>query len=88
MTPRRRELFFKVVDDDQRALPILHHANRLTRCDDILTWLVENNLTGRRFVDFFLLNEASILKTYQEVLKRINKDKIIQPIFAGRDYIV
>ena len=88
MTPQRRDLMLRVVDGHQSVLPLVYHADRLTRCDEVLVWLIKNNITGFRFISFFQEKDFSILQTFSDVLRRINKEKQCSPIIAGKDYIV
>lgn len=78
--------------DGQGANPILVNLlwqlDRLRRCDDILKFLIENRLTGNNLHEGIVQNRWTPLGLAQAVIKRIDKDKIIRPILAHKDYRV
>lgn len=51
MSEATRQLMFKVADDDFRVLPILRFIYQYVRCDDILRWCINNQITGHRFTN-------------------------------------
>lgn len=87
MSPLRTNLMMKIIDGDHRIPPLMYNFDRLVRCDELLKWLVNNNLTGVNFLGFLLENSNSFLQTAAEITRRVDKDKICKPIFAGRDFI-
>lgn len=53
MTDFRRGMIFKVMDDDQRVLPIMHALTFWVLCDQMLMWLHVNMLTGKNLHSWF-----------------------------------
>lgn len=92
MTPRRRELYLKILDN----WPEVHEITvRLYFLDDhfppdklekALKWLISNNLTGRRFVSWFNhVCSKSDLELHRNLLAVVdNSDQT--PLIAGRNF--
>lgn len=86
MNPRRRALNLSVIDGDFRVMPYLHHFDMYVRCDDMLTWLVKNKLTGKNFYEWARrYYEKSYMGPAQEILRRMNKEAENQVVKFGRD---
>ena len=87
MTPKRRALMFKVMDDKEEILSYLYHLNSFVRCDDILKWLIDNKLTGKEFLSWAKFHfGVSILELASFVLAQIDKHR--KPgIFFGKDVL-
>lgn len=86
LSPVTRDLMLCVWDHDDRTLTNLHMIGNLFRRDEVLAWLVNNRLTGKRFMamlegDF----HGSLLQTIAFILMKINKDLEEKPIIVGRD---
>lgn len=85
--PRRLDKMRRVVDGDPRLGVPLWHFNSLTRCDEILDYLLRNRLTGTEFALFMRFYcGGSILGTAREILRRIDSNEECSPILVGRDY--
>ena len=85
--PRRVELMQRVADGNLQIGVPLWHFNNLTRCDEILSWLVRNRITGKEFLLFMKFYcGGSILNTAKEVLRRIDANEECGAILVGRDY--
>lgn len=89
MTPKRRKLMFRVMDEQVGALPLLHHFNDYHRCDEILTWLIRNKLTGKNFMAWVQEHFArnSLLEPARFILQKIDNEKEKRPILLGRDMV-
>lgn len=88
MNEIRRQMMLKIADDEMRVLPILYHADRLTRCDEVLMYLIKNNITGIKLLNYFQDQNNSILNLLSDILRRVNKESKKQKILAGKDYKV
>lgn len=89
MTPIRREMMFKIADGNVQIFPRLYHLDRLTRCDDVLAFLLRENITGRRFLDCLREEHGgSVLELAKWAIKKINRDAETRPIIGGRDFIL
>lgn len=65
----------------------LHILDGFVRADEILHWLIVNRKTGKDFIFFVKENDGSILKVGAEILRRINREKKVRPVIAGKDYL-
>lgn len=77
-----------IADGDMRVLPILYHADRLTRCDEVLAYLVSNRIFGIKLLNYFQDHNNSILNLLSDILRRVDKASEKQKILAGKDYKV
>lgn len=86
--PKRLAMMQRVADGiPQIGIP-LWHFNNLTRCDEILSWLIKQRITGKEFQLFMKFYcEGSILNTAKEILRRIDANEECSPILVGRDFI-
>lgn len=88
MTEYRRQLMLTVCDNDMRIPPILHQLDCYVRCDDVLQWLINHNLTGNEL--FLLIRykySNSVQGLVKDVLRRLNKDLEKKPIIFGKDWV-
>lgn len=53
MTEAERSKFLAVCDGDSRALPILHQFYKIRWREVALDWLLMNQITGPKFVDWY-----------------------------------
>lgn len=89
LNPRRRELMFRVMDGqltDKTILHFMYMLDRLTRCDEILAWLVNSRLTGKNFKAFIKENNFTPLTLAKYAIRMIVKDAEYRPILYGRDF--
>lgn len=87
MTPRQRDIVFKVADGNLDTLPILFNFMNYKRCDEILQWLLDNNFKGRNLIA--LVNREfsnQLLSTVKFILMKVDKETIMRPLFLGKDY--
>lgn len=74
MTQKRRELMFKVMADCAPIGFYLHHFDQFHRCDDMLTWLISNRLTGKEFLEWTKYHfSGSMLDTSRYILSKLEK---------------
>lgn len=67
---------FQVMEDLAMILPILYHLDQYHRCDEMLLWLIKNNLTGQKFLDWFKFEcHSSFLSMSKNILSRVEKNE-------------
>lgn len=69
-------------------LNFLYHFDRLTRCDEILFWMIKNRIIGKYFHESIILEKWTPLALAQAIIQKIDKENEKKPIIAGRDYIL
>jgi hypothetical protein len=52
MSQLRRQLLLAVVDDQPGLAEQLYVFTQFVRCDELLSWLIDNNITGKNFQDW------------------------------------
>lgn len=88
MTPLRRELIFKVIDEDQSLIPTMHQLNHYVHCDKFLAWLINNRLTGKNFKEWFKeKHQNSVMSLVQFIIKHSEKNKEVKPLILNKDWI-
>lgn len=89
MTNERRTLMLMVMDGHPSVPALLYHLDRFRRCDDMLRWLIRNQLTGAKFLEWVRHEHGgSILKAGAFVLQRLARDHSMPRIIGGRDYLL
>lgn len=88
------DLFLKFCDG---GLAVTRHPNfmrhmaeilRYRKREEILQWLVLNNLTGDNFAAWLSVEHGeSLLSAMAFVLMKLRNEKELQPVLAGRDYL-
>lgn len=87
MTNERRRLYLDVMDGYIGLINIMYQWEHLVRCDDILKWLLANNLRGKKLYETIKTDFAfSSLKTAQYILQKIDKNLEQKPVIYGVDY--
>lgn len=88
ISDQRRDLMFRVLDGEAGLLPLMFHFQKMRRCDRMLSWLVKNELTGRKLVGWIKHEqEGSFLKTLAFVQSKVNGDLGIKPVLVGEHYL-
>lgn len=88
MSDRRRELIFRVMDEQPSLLPILHYFTKWRRCDEMLVWCLENNLTGKNLLEWTHKHWGnSLLSMVKFILMKLNKERTPMPVFLGTDLL-
>lgn len=77
----------RIGDGVPDTLPLLYHLDRLTRCDEVLAFMLREKITGQKFAGK-VKNEhgGSILEFVKWAIQKINRDLEKRPIVAGKDY--
>ena len=91
MDERRRELMLTVLNErpSSKLLQVhLYHLDRITRCDELLLWLIKARMTGQTLIDHIIAGRVTPLELARFILKRVNRDLVEQPIIGGKDYIL
>lgn len=88
LSPKRRELIVRVMNDEPRVLPLIFHIQMMRRCDEALQWMIDNHLTGTTFHSWFKeVQEGSPLKLIAFLKKQINRSRDTQPVFGQVDLL-
>jgi hypothetical protein len=88
VTPRMQDLIERVVDDYPKVCPFVYHCYCHRRSNEIWRYLIGSGLTGRKLHEWLTFHFGkSMLSPIKEILKRIDNEKNVQPIIAGRDYV-
>jgi len=87
MTPERRDLILKVVDDCMENVPICHQITSYRYCDNILKWLINHQFTGKKLRPWMRGQcSNSVMTMVSFIIAKNTKDKM-RPILLGRDWI-
>jgi DNA-binding CsgD family transcriptional regulator len=87
MSPKERELHLRVADGNPDALPFLYTFHSFVRCQEILSWLIEHRITGERFLEWIIKeHDKRVLSAGAFVLSKLEKEKTLKPVLAGRDF--
>ena len=54
MSMARRHLFLRVMDGFPDLGPVFFKWNQHERCEEVLKWLIQHRMTGKRLADYFL----------------------------------
>jgi hypothetical protein len=92
MSPQRRELFMRILNDEIDIHPITMRLHFLAdhfppeQIDSALKWLISNNLIGKRFVAWFTyVCKGSDLELHRLLLAVLANSKLA-PVVAGRNF--
>jgi hypothetical protein len=91
MSPRRRELIFKVTDGYLALLKeggVMHYLTKFRRCDQILLWLDQNGFRGHTLESWVIKHwRHHKLSMVKFILMKLDKETSMQPIFLGEEYM-
>lgn len=88
MDQRRRDLMFRVMNDQQEVAPYLHHFDQFRRCDEMLCWLIRNRLVGKEFLTWAKFQfGVSMLDVSKDILKRLENNDQTKAIIYGKDIL-
>lgn len=88
MTDIDRELIFRVVDGDNRLFITLSHWYRMINFRAAMCFCLENRLTGKILYEWLKLPpHDGIFNGYGFILGRLNKEKKVYQIRAGKEYL-
>ena len=86
---REVELASRVCDGSKEAAIFVYNIREICRIGKkldylkILFWLQKNRVTGRRFVEWVVIDhERDLVKAVADVRKRLHNDHKVRPIFA------
>jgi hypothetical protein len=88
MTPRQRDIIFKIADGNLETLPILYHFVNYKRGNEIFNWLLSNRFTGNQLIA--LVNQKfgnKLMDAAKFILMKVDKETEVKPIFLGKDFI-
>tara|TARA_R100000781_G_scaffold105913_1_gene69793 strand:+ start:3156 stop:3431 length:276 start_codon:yes stop_codon:yes gene_type:complete len=89
MSNAERDFYLRIIDDQPGVMPVAYEISKYKHSLDIQVWLIKNKITGKILLSW--LNEKfdhSIMSMIKYIIKRVNKDKEIKPIYAHKDYRV
>lgn len=74
-----------VADGELETAPLLYQVANLTQADDVLRWLIQNRITGKRFLHWVKFEHGSLLKAMAHAVNTVNRETMMRPLFAGKD---
>jgi len=87
MTDTERAIMLTLIDDNMDAVPIIWRMTELTRHIAIFQYLIAQNITGKKFVQWYEHDhDKSILSIASWALKNIRGDLEKKPIYLGKDW--
>jgi len=93
MSPYRRELYLRVLNDELDLHPITMRLHYLAdhfpdqKLDIALKWLIQNNLIGRRFVMWFkTVCSGSDLEMTRNLLSIVDNAANVGRLIAGKNF--
>ena len=84
-----RKLIFKAMDEDPnpRLVHLMHDLSRYRHVDSMLRWLIKNNLTGNRLIQFLDHTfKSSTLNMVKHIIMKVNNEKSLRPVLYGKDW--
>ena len=89
MSNAERDFYLRIIDDQPGLMPVAYEISKYKHSLDIQVWLIKNKITGKILQSWLKDKfDHSIMSMVQYIIKRVNKDKEIKPIFAHKDYRV
>jgi len=89
LSEERRRLLLALVDGHSDVVPILFllQGTGVRRLDCMLRWLVDNNLTGQMFLDWFNgYHQSSPLSAISFLLSKVEKEPV-RKLYASKDFM-
>ena len=86
MNEVKRKKIMTVFGGFSDNLPLLHEVDHFVRSEQILDWLIKNNIVGKKFFDFYASFEFSKIRFGKFVLSRVEKSKKLH-LIAGKDLL-
>lgn len=90
ISDKRRELMFKVLGDEfanTRLLYAMYLFNSLTRCDDLLRWLIARGFIGKRLIEFMEDSSLTPLALARFAFRLMDRENNERQIIYGKDFI-
>jgi hypothetical protein len=89
MTNAERDFYIRIIDEQPGLMAVAYEISKYKHSLDIQVWLIKNNLTGKNLQSWLKEEfDHSIMSMIKYIIKRVNSDKEIKPIYAHRDYRV
>lgn len=88
LTDYTRGLIFRAMDGVQTSemIFLMSQIHNFTRCDDILSWLIRNKITGYRLINWFKEDcHKSVLEMGSYILSVLKRDAKT-PVLYGVDW--
>jgi len=87
MNEVRRQLMHRVIGDAPpfAISPALYHLDRLTLCEPILVYLIQQRMTGNRFLNF-IRDHGGYLAAFSELARRVQRNREREPFIAGKNF--
>lgn len=83
---RLAELAARVWDGEQRLRTLIEFLASFYRNEEILRYLLKENLTGRKLWDWMREEQGgSVMRVVQFVMMKLDKDLELKPIVFGKD---
>lgn len=78
----------RIADGNAQALPILFELDGFVHAERMFRWMIANKITGETFVEMVQNQfQHSWLSFGKWVVMRVNKDKEVKKVIAGKDFI-
>lgn len=78
----------RVMMGNSEVLPYLYHFDSYRRCEQMLNWLIKNQLTGKEFLAWVKFHfNVSMLEVGRFILAQIDHEKGHRPVLLGRDIL-
>ncbi len=88
LTFEELDLMRNVANECPHVLSFLNHVRKHTACISILKWLKENNLTGFKLFQWIRdENEGSFYLSIAKIIKKVEGNKRLRPLYFGKDFI-
>lgn len=93
--PHRKQIYFRIIDNvsAQNLHPITLRLHFLeehfppNKLDEALIWLVKNNVTGLRFINWFNHQcKSSDLEMHARLIAIVDNNRIIERPIAGKTF--
>jgi hypothetical protein len=89
MTNAERDFYLRIIDEQPGLMPVAYEISKYKHSLDIQVWLIKNRMTGKILQSWLKENfDNSIMSMIKYIIKRVNGDKEIKPVYAHKDYRV
>lgn len=86
ITPRRKQLILELADGYSSAFPFIYKLEFFVRREEMYSYLISNNIKGKKLCEFFFENNNSVIMISKRILTAID-GKQKEQIIAGKDMI-
>ena len=82
----KRDIIFKLANDDFRAFPIIHALDSFVHSEKIFRFLISQGITGPKLVELHDKNfKRSWLNLGRWVIMCLRNEKTLPKVYAGKD---